>query len=136
MFTRADGSPIKDMRRRWDKLVAASKAGHMEINERGEQIWMEAIFHDFRRTAATNLQAGGMSPANVRAIVGHLSEEMTARYNKPVMATLAAQQKRGAALLTSLQQPALPPVSHRNAIVAQVHSTSTKGETPVVLYNQ
>lgn len=56
---------------------------------------MKAIFHDFRRTAATNLLAGGMSPANVRAIVEHLSEEMTAKYNKPAMATLAAQQAGG-----------------------------------------
>jgi len=117
VFTRADGSPVVDMRDRWDKLVAASNAGHMEVNG-GERLWVKAIFHDFRRTASTNLLAGGMSPANVRAIVGHLSEEMTARYNKPVMDTLRAAQRNGAALLAALNtRPALPDVVHSLNIV-------------------
>ena len=118
VFTRADGSPVVDMRGRWDNLVTASKAGHMEVNERGERTWVKAIFHDFRRTASTNLLAGGMSPANVRAIVGHLSEEMTARYNKPVMDTLRAAQRNGAALLATLNtRPALADVVHSLSIV-------------------
>ena len=108
VFTRKNGKPVKDFRDRWDKLVATSNAGHMEINERGERVWIPAIFHDLRRSASTNLLAGGMSPENVRKVVGHLSEEMTARYNQPAMTTLAAQQRKGAALLAAMQSAALP----------------------------
>ena len=138
VFTRANGKPVKDFRERWDKLVAASNAGHMDINERGEKVWVKAIFHDFRRTASTNLLAGGMSPENVRKIVGHLSEEMTARYNKPAMATLAAQQKQGAALLAALEpQPALPEnVIHSSYIVPPQKEDGTGKEKSVVVYNQ
>lgn len=120
-----------------DKLVTASKAGHMEINERGERVWVKAIFHDLGRTASTNLLAGGMSPANVRAIVGHLSEEMTARYNKPAMATLAAQQRQGAALLAAIKPAELSEnVIHSSLIVAPENSGSNGKEKPVVVYNQ
>jgi len=108
VFTRKNGKPVKDFRDRRDKLVATSNAGHMEINERGERAWIPAIFHDLRRSASTNLLAGGMSPENVRKVVGHLSEEMTARYNQPAMTTLAAQQRKGAALLAAMQSAALP----------------------------
>ncbi len=108
VFTRENGKPVKDFRDRWDKLVATSNAGHMEINERGERVWIPAIFHDLRRSASTNLLAGGMSPENVRKVVGHLSEEMTARYNQPAMTALAAQQRKGAALLAAMQSAALP----------------------------
>ena len=120
VFTRANGErPVKDFRVRWDKLVTASKACHMEINERSESVWAKVIFRDFRRTAATNLLAGGRSPANVRAIVGHLSEEMTSRYNKPAIPTLAAQQKNGAALLAAMKPAKLPEdVIHSSFIVA------------------
>lgn len=116
---------------RWDKLVAASKAGHMEINEHGERVWVKAIFHDFRRTAATNLLAGGMSPVNVRAIVGHLSEEMTARYNKPATAMLAAQQRNGAALLAAMKLAELPEnVIHTSCIVAPENAAATERKSP------
>lgn len=137
VFTRANGKPVEDFRDRWDKLVAASNAGHMEINERGERVWIPAIFHDFRRTASTNLLAGGMSPANVRAIVGHLSEEMTSRYNKPAMATLAAQQRHGAALLAAMKPAVVPEdVTHSSLIVAPQNAGDNGKEKPVVVYNQ
>lgn len=88
---------------------------------------MKAIFHDFRRTAATNLLAGGMSPANVRAIVEHLSEEMTAKYNKPAMATLAAQQRQGAALLAAMKPAELPEnVIHSSYTVEPPNEDSTE----------
>ncbi len=133
VFTRADGSPVVDMRARWDKLVAASNAGHAEVNERGERVWVKAIFHDFRRTAATNLLAGGMSPANVRAIVGHLSEEMTARYNKPAMDTLRAAQRNGAALLATLNAPpALAELSYRQAKNSETQQ-GTQNDEPVTI---
>jgi integrase len=135
VFTR-NGAQVKDFRRRWEKLITVAKAGHMEINERGEKVWVKAIFHDLRRTACSNLLAGGMSPANVRALVGHLSEDMTARYNKPAMATLAAQQKEGAKLLAALRAvPALPEVIIRTYIVPAKSQDGTGKEMPVSLSN-
>lgn len=54
VFTRANGKPIKDFRTRWDKLVAASGAGHFETEGKGEEVWVAAIPHDLRRSAITN----------------------------------------------------------------------------------
>ena len=97
----------------------------MEINERGERVWIPAIFHDLRKSASTNLLAGGMSPENVRKVVGHLSEEMTARYNQPAMTTLAAQQRKGAALLAAMLSAAL----RENVIHSSLHSGPSKRGT-------
>jgi UDP:flavonoid glycosyltransferase YjiC (YdhE family) len=90
------------------EMAIKSVANTMESAFRNLPRTIPAIFHDLRRSASTNLLAGGMSPETVRKVVGHLSEEMTARYNQPAMTTLAAQQRKGAELLAAMQSAALP----------------------------
>lgn len=84
VFTRANGKPVSDFRTRWSQLVVASGAGHYEFDG-GAKRWVAAIFHDFRRTAITNMLADGVPAENGRAVVGHFSAEMTDRYNQPAM---------------------------------------------------
>ncbi len=105
VFTRADGTPVADFRCRWEKLVDASGAGHFTIDENGRKNWVRAVFHDFRRTAITNMLAGGVPAANVRALVGHFSEEMTARYNRPQMDTLRQLREAASIRLAALNAP-------------------------------
>lgn len=113
VFTRANGAPVTDFRHRWDELVEVSKAGHFEIDSSGTKTWVRAIFHDFRRTAVTNMLAGGMPPENVRALVGHLSKEMTDRYNRPAMDTLRQARELAATRLAALRVPRPVAESHR-----------------------
>ncbi len=105
VLTRADEKFILDFRERWDKLVADSKAGHFEMDSAGDRVWYPAIVHDLRRTAITNMLAGGMPAESVRAIVGHLSKEMTDRYNRPAMDTLRQARELAAARLAALNAP-------------------------------
>jgi len=88
VFTRGNGKPVKDCRERWDQLVAASGAGHFETNENGEEVWVKAIPHDLRRSAITNFLTRGVPAEHVRKICGHLSEGMTAKYNRPTPETI------------------------------------------------
>jgi len=88
VFTRQNGKPIRELRARWDKLVAVSGAGHFEANEKGEEVWVAAIPHDLRRSAITNFLTRGISGERIRKIVGHCSEDMTALYDRPTPETI------------------------------------------------
>ena len=98
VFTRKNSKPVKDFR---DVGISWSRPPTRDT-------WKSTSAAKGYGSASTNLLAGGMSPENVRKVVGHLSEEMTARYNQPAMTTLAAQQRKGAALLAAMQSAALP----------------------------
>ncbi len=93
VLTRKDGKRILDFRTRWEQLVEEAKAGHVEVDLNGKQTWCAAIPHDLRRTAISRMLSGGMPPEAVRAIVGHISPEMTARYYKPAIETLRRLQR-------------------------------------------
>ncbi len=58
VFHRADGSRIKDVRKRWK--TASTDAGYPG-----------ALFHDFRRTAARNSIRAGVPEKQAMAITGH-----------------------------------------------------------------
>ena len=88
VLTRKDGKRVLNLRTRWEQLVDEAKAGHAEITQDGEQTWFPAIPHDLRRTAVSRMLSGGMPPESVRAIVGHISPEMTQKYYRPALETL------------------------------------------------
>jgi integrase len=93
VLTRKDGERVLDFRVRWEQIVDAAKAGHVEVDLNGKQNWYPAIPHDVRRTAVSRMLSGGMPPEAVRAVVGHISPEMTSRYYKPAIETLRRLQR-------------------------------------------
>lgn len=106
VFTRSNGKPVLDFRDRWDSLVKISGAGHFEIDgETGKKRWVPAIFHDLRRSAITTMLQGGMASENVRKVVGHLSKEMTDRYNKPATDSLRESRRLAAERSRKLLPP-------------------------------
>jgi integrase len=68
VFTWSDGSPVKDFRQTWDKLIA--KAGVPNL-----------LLHDLRRSAARNLVRAGVERDVAKRITGHKTDSMFSRYN-------------------------------------------------------
>ena len=67
IFHRADGTPIRDMRKPWK--TACEAAGHPD-----------ALFHDFRRSAVRTLERSGVPRSTAMAMVGHETESIYRRY--------------------------------------------------------
>ena len=105
VFTRKNGKRVLDFRERWEQLVEAAKAGHSEIDLGGKRTWIPAIPHDLRRTAVSRMLNGGMPPESVRAIVGHLTPEMTQKYYRPGIDTLRRLQQVAETNLGTLTGP-------------------------------
>jgi len=103
VFTRKNGKRVLDFRERWEQLVEAAKAGHTEIGL-GKRTWIPAIPHDLRRTAVSRMLSGGMGAESVRAIVGHLTPEMTQKYYRPGIDTLRRLQQAAEANLGTLTE--------------------------------
>jgi integrase len=132
VLTRADGKRVLDFRKRWEQIVETAKAGHSEIDLQGNATWCPAIPHDLRRTAVSRLLSGGMPPEAVRAVVGHISPEMTQRYYKPAIDTLRRLQRAAVAQLEVLakdpentQIPGLP-FEGNSSTISNVAIVSTK----------
>ena len=113
VLTRKDGKQVLDFRARWEQLVTEAKAGHLEIDLKGNQIWCPAIPHDLRRTAISRMLSGGMPPEAVRLVVGHISPEMTQRYYRPAIDTLRRLQKAAEANLAVLATDDQIPTNRR-----------------------
>ena len=81
------GDPIKHFRKAWN--AACRAAGHPAKHP-----------HDFRRTAARNMDRAGVARTVAKQLIGHLTDEMYARYaivNEQDLHDAAAQQAAGLA---------------------------------------
>jgi integrase len=67
VFHYADGSQIKDFRKRW--VAACEAAGHPG-----------ALLHDFRRSAVCSLERAGVPRSTAMAMIGHKTESIYRRY--------------------------------------------------------
>ena len=67
VFHRADGTQIRDMRKRWK--TACEAAGYPY-----------ALFHDFRRSAVRTLERSGVPRSTSMSMVGHETESIYRRY--------------------------------------------------------
>jgi integrase len=113
VFTRRDGTHVRDIRHPWDRIVETAKAGHAEISLTGKEAWYPAIPHDLRRTAISQMLNGGMPPEAVRSIVGHLSPEMTKKYYRPAVDMLRRLQHAAELQVAFLSRPEEVSEDHR-----------------------
>jgi len=67
VFTRSNGTPVRDFRGTWEK--ACAKAGASGL-----------LFHDFRRTAARNLRKAGVAEGVIMKIGGWRTRSVFERY--------------------------------------------------------
>lgn len=67
VFHRADGAPIKNLRKSWSNAWEA--AGYPG-----------KLFHDFRRSAVRTLERSGVPRSTAMAMVGHKTESIYQRY--------------------------------------------------------
>src|SRR5262249_54741060 len=68
LFTRGNGSPVRDLRGTWDALV--KEAGLPGL-----------LLHDFRRSAVRNMIRRGVPQKTAREISGHKTDAIFNRYN-------------------------------------------------------
>jgi integrase len=79
-----EGKPVRSIKTAW--AAAFARAGLMydtgRLRKSGEKlIKPKALFHDLRRTAATNMDAAGVSQQQIMEIVGWETPEMLRRYH-------------------------------------------------------
>jgi integrase len=77
VFLGTTGNPVKNIREAFDNAV--DRAGLKDVH-----------FHDLRRSFATRKVAEGWDRDYVKAITGHRTDKVFARYNKPSLDTLRA----------------------------------------------
>jgi integrase len=93
LFTRSDGSPVKDFRKSWRSLCIKAglgrmvwprlpKDGHREACGCGGQKfkYVGLIRHDLRRSAARELRRAGVGESTIMAIGGWRTASMFRRY--------------------------------------------------------
>ncbi len=94
MFTRSDGSPVKDFRGVWAKACVAAGVGQTICKacgagipsfcqcSKGEKrpVYRGLIFHDLRRTAARNLRRAGVAEGVIMKIGGWKTRSVFERY--------------------------------------------------------
>jgi integrase len=81
VFTRADGSPVRDLRRAWWALCQKAGLGKFEKEPDGKECWQGLLFHDLRRSAVRNIIRSGVSERVAMAISGHKTRCVFDRYN-------------------------------------------------------
>jgi integrase len=92
VFSRPDGSPVKDFRKSW--AVATEAAGCPDL-----------LFHDLRRSAVRNLANSGADRAIAMSITGHKTEAIFNRYRIKTVEDKAKVMERlyGASGTTEVQ---------------------------------
>ncbi len=94
VFTRSDGSPVKDFRGAWAKACVAAGVGQVICKACGavipkacqcsksekKPVYRGLIFHDLRRTAARNLRRAGVAEGVIMKIGGWKTRSVFERY--------------------------------------------------------
>lgn len=70
VFCWENGSPVKDFRATWDKMVESAGVPNL-------------LLHDFRRTAVRNMVRAGVSKHVAKKISGHVTDSIFDRYDIP-----------------------------------------------------
>jgi integrase len=107
VFLGTTGNPVKNIQEAFDNAV--DRAGLKDVH-----------FHDLRRSFATRKVAEGWDRDYVKAITGHRTDKVFARYNKPSLDTLRAVVE-GA-----------PSVSPNTAVVKLLSNGSGREARPVL----
>jgi integrase len=93
VFTRPDGSPVRDFRGAWTKMFAAAGVDERKC-------------HDMRRSAIRNAIRRGVDRDTVKKISGHLTDDVFSRYNIQAVDDLRDAARRiedGAVSVPALQ---------------------------------
>lgn len=102
VFHRA-GKPIKSIKGAWKKAVNAAGVP-------------QRIFHDFRRTAATNLVLAGVPRQLAKRLTSHLTDAVFDRYFQPKQKQLEESVERLAAFYQEQQPPTPIPEEKKVAV--------------------
>jgi integrase len=129
VFTRPDGTPVRDFRAEWWKVCVGAGVGQMTCKSCGEAVtaqqcpecktgrrgwrYQGLIFHDLRRTAVRNMVRDHTSEKVAMSITGHKTRSVFDRYHI-VDATdqkLAAQRMDARAATTYADLPRPTPTA-------------------------
>jgi integrase len=81
VFTREDGTRVRDFRCAWWNLCEKSGLGSWMKDGDGKERWHGSLFHDLRRSAVRNLVRSGVPERVAMAISGHKTRSVFDRYN-------------------------------------------------------
>jgi integrase len=95
VFTRANGTPVRSIRKAWQNVCCSAGLGNSvcsscsgEFSEgkicpkcKKRLVYRGLLIHDLRRTAARNLRNAGLDVSTVKKIGGWLTDSMFARYS-------------------------------------------------------
>jgi len=148
VFTRPDGTPVRDFRKQWSTICVAAKVGALvcpkceqsvggEKNRcancrqdwaREELKYVGLIFHDLRRSGVRNLRRLGVQETVAMRISGHKTRSVFDRYN----ITDEADLRAAAALLDEKQKSRVPELGDGENQIGQglgiLPENSTKNE--------
>ncbi len=80
VFTRGNGKPVKDFRKKWKNACIALGLGQMKPQEDGRLKYVGLLVHDLRRSAVRNMERAGVPRSVAMKITGHKTEATYRRY--------------------------------------------------------
>jgi integrase len=85
VFTREDGTPVRDFRGAWWRLCEDAGLGsfvrYRDSKGKQQQRWEGLLFHDLRRSAVRNMVRDGVHESTAMKISGHKTPAIFQRYN-------------------------------------------------------